>query len=324
MDKRLPRLELPELSLADFQIVRQLASHHGVSTYAARRPCGLGVERQVLLKVTEATLQFGFSSAKQLTDESRLGARLNHPNLLQTIEHGRDAGCVYQVREWVEGIGMRRLLEKVWQDGDFPIPAALYIGSQLCRVLHYLHELSISPWAPQGLVHHGVVPSNVIISTCAEVRLGNLFQAQARGTGIPSYPSSDSGDQATDSTASAYQAPEVLMGQGADPRADIFAVGSLIYEAIIGPEAFSGDLSSDWLRVRDNRKVLGQLEGEGISREIRELLTRAMASSPTERFKSAAALEDDIHALLHDRYASDGDSELRALVERHYRPLYSA
>jgi serine/threonine-protein kinase len=323
VDSSLPQLELPALALSDFEIERQLASHHGVITYAARRPCGLGVERRVLLKVTEATLHLGFSSAKQLIDESRLGARLTHPNLLQTIEHGKDAGCFFQVREWVEGIGLRRLLDKVWHEQAFPVPAALYIGSQLCRVLTYLHESNVPPWAPQGLVHHGVVPSNVIISTCAEVRLGNLFQVRPRGAGIPSLPS-----PATESeqggTATAYQAPEVVAGEAADPRADIFAAGTLMYEAIMGPEALQGDRGSDWLRVRDDREVLRNLEGEGIPPELRELLSRAMASSPFERFSTAAAMQHDIDALLHSGYRSSGDDELRALVSRHYQSRPSA
>jgi len=319
----LPTLELPALALSDFEILHQLASHHGVSTYAARRPCGLGVERQVLLKVTEATLQFGFSSAKQLTDESRLGARLSHPNLLQTIEHGKDAGCFYQVREWVEGIGLRRLFERIWQTETFPVSSALYIGSQLCQVLTYLHELNAAPWAPEGLIHHGVVPSNVIISTSAEVRLGNLFQARPRSAAVTSLSAPAAGSDTGSGTASAYQAPEVRAGQAADPRADIFAVGTLMYEAIVGPEAFAGDRSSDWQRVRDDREVLRKLEAGRIPQQLAELLTRAMASSPFERFGSASALQTEIQALLHDNYESDGDRELRALVAEHYVPLSS-
>jgi len=322
--KPLPVLELPALALSDFEILHQLASHHGVSTYAARRPCGLGVERQVLLKVTEATLQFGFSSAKQLTDESRLGARLNHPNLLQTIEHGKDDGCYYQVREWVEGIGLRRLFEKVWQTQHFPVSAALYIGIQLCQVLSYLHELNVPPWAPEGLIHHGVVPSNVIISTCAEVRLGNLFQARPRSAAVTSVAVPAAGEDGNSGTASAYQAPEVRTGQAADPRADVFAVGTLMYEAIIGAEAFAGDRGSDWQRVRDDREVLRKLEEDRIPQQLMELLTRAMASSPFERFGSAAALQQEIQTLLHDNYQSDGGSELQALVAEHYQPFSAA
>jgi len=313
-------LELPSPTLADFTVIRQLASHHGVSTYAAMRPCGLGVDRQVLLKITEATLQFGFSSARQLADESRLGERLTHPNLLQTIEHGKDKGCVYQVREWVEGVGLRRLLEGVWQDGGFPVAAALHIAEQLCRALTYLHELNAPPWAPDGLVHHGLVPSNIIISTAGEVRLGNLFQAQPRGAGIPSPALSGATHAGQDDAPSAYHAPERCSGQAADPRSDIFALGTLLYESIVGPEALGGDPSSDWQRVRDDREVLRKLEGDQIPSELSDLLTRAMASNPFERYGSAAALQHDILAALQNQ-PDDGESQLRALATKHYQPL---
>ncbi len=318
MAESLPVLHLAAPALKDFEILRQLASHHGISTYSALRPCGLGVERQVLLKVTESTLQFGFSSAKELTDESRLGLRLDHPGLLQTIEYGRDSGCVYQVREWVEGIGLRRLLQSVWLQGSFPAEAALHMADQLCGVLTYLHELNSPPWAPDGLVHHGVVPSNVIISTAAEVRLGNLFQVRPRGTSVPNTKvSSDSEDP---SSAGAYQAPELSQGEAAQPSADIFALGTLLYEAIVGPEALGGDESSDWQRRRDDRQVLRKLEEGLMPPALAELLTRAMATSPFERFNSAAELRREIRTLLREHFDSNGAVKLQDLVKEHQKP----
>jgi len=316
-----PSLNCKAPALSDFTIVRQLASHHGVSTYAAMRPCGLGVERQVLLKVTESTLQFGFSSAKDLTDESRLGLRLDHPGLLQTIEYGRDSGSVYQVREWVEGIGLRRLMEKVWQQGSFSVEAALHMAEQLCGVLSYLHNLNSPPWAPDGLIHHGIVPSNVIISTFGEVRLGNLFQVRPRGNKVPSanIHSTELGP----SQAGAYIAPELEQGESSQPSADIFALGTLLYETIVGAEALDGDESSDWQRRRDNRQILRKLEESELSQSLVELLTRAMATSPFERFNSAAELQREIRSLLREQYDSDGAAKLQALVQEHHVPLSS-
>ena len=314
----LSSLRLPAPALADFEIVQQLASHHGISTYAALRPCGMGVDRKVLLKVTELTLQFGFSSAKDLTDESRLGLRLDHPGLLATLEYGRDSGSAYQVREWVEGIGLRRLFEKVWQRGIFPAEAALQIADQLCGVLTYLHELSSPPWAPHGLVHHGIVPSNVIISTAAEVRLGNLFQVQPRGAGLPAtHPGSHGADS---TSAGAYRAPELEQGESAQPTADIFALGTLLYEAMVGPDALNGDESSDWARERDDRQVLRKLEEGSLAQPLRELLVRAMATHPSERFSSAAELQREIRTLMRDLFDSDGAGTLQALVQEHHQP----
>jgi eukaryotic-like serine/threonine-protein kinase len=316
-----PSLSFKAPALADFNILRQLASHRGISTYAAMRPCGLGVERRVLLKVTEATLQFGFSSAKELTDESRLGLRLDHPGLLQTIEYGRDGGSVYQVREWVEGIGLRRLLEKVWQQGSFPAEAALHMAEQLCGVLSYLHNLNSPPWAPDGLIHHGIVPSNVIISTFGEVRLGNLFQVRPRGNTVP-----NANMQSTElglGKADAYLAPELEQGESSQPSADIFALGTLLYEAIVGAEALDGDESSDWQRRRDDRQILRKLEEANLSQSLFELLTRAMATSAFERFNSAAELQREIRSLLREQYDSDGAAKLQLLAQEHHVSLSS-
>ncbi len=317
--EELPVLQLAAPGLEDFEILQQLASHHGISTYSAMRPCGLGIERQVLLKVTESTLQFGFSSAKDLTDESRLGLRLDHPGLLQTIEYGRDGGCAYQVREWVEGIGLRRLLEKVWLQGNFPQEAALYMADQLCGVLTYLHDLNSPPWAPDGLVHHGIVPSNVIISTAAEVRLGNLFQVRPRGTVLANAVQQPS--EQGQGRAGAYLAPEVERGESAQPSADIFALGTLLYETLAGPEALDGNQSSDWARHRDDRHVLRTLEQGVLPVPLCELLTRAMATNPFERFNSAADLQREIRSLVRGHYGSNGASLLQALVQEHHQAV---
>ena len=320
MAEPFPELHLSAPALEDFEILRQLASHHGVSTYWALRPCGLGVERQVLLKVTESTLQFGFSSAKELTDESRLGLRLDHPGLLLTIEYGRDSGSVYQVREWVEGIGLRRLLERVWAQGSFPPEAALHMGDQLCGVLSYLHELNSPPWAPDGLIHHGVVPSNVIISTSAEVRLGNLFQVRPRGTSVPSTDLHSRQEEQFNS-ADAYRAPELSQGQASQPSADIFALGTLLYEAIVGPEALGGDETSDWQRHRDDREVLRKLEKCLMPPALCDLLTRAMATSPFERFNSAAEMQRELRDLQREHFDSNGAAKLQSLVKEHHEPM---
>tara|TARA_Y100001968_G_scaffold177003_1_gene162147 strand:- start:13791 stop:14753 length:963 start_codon:yes stop_codon:yes gene_type:complete len=300
-------------ALNDYEIVRQLAAHRGVSSYLALRPSGLGVERQVLLKVCQATLQFGFSSAKELSDESRLGLRLDHPGLLSVIDYGRDEGCTFQVREWVDGISLRRLLEQTWAKGQFPIIAALQLGEQLCSVLCYLHQLSVPPWAPAGLIHHGVVPSNVIVSAQGEARLGNLFQVQPRGTQLTSYQGASEDPEF--GTARAFIAPELQAGAGSEPATDIFALGTLLYEAVVGPEALSGDVSSDWQRQRDDREVLRRLEAAPLPPRLTELLIRSMASSPNERFNSAEEMRLELIALLDEQQDQAGVGELRRLVQ---------
>lgn len=303
-------VEAPVTRLEDYVVLRKLGKHDGISSCLAERRGDFGFVKRVTLKVADESFQDGLDIALRLSDEARLGMRLSHPNLLQTLDLGRDEGRFFLVREWVEGIGLRALLRKTWERGEvLSVPAVLRVGIHVCRALAYLHNLRQPPWAPNGIVHRGVAPSNILLSHAGELRLANLFMARGAGRAEVS-----GARRAPTHVIPAYAAPESGQGQGSEPAADLFSLGVVLFECLAGPGALAGEPGSDWTRIRDQKAMEQKLERVEGSDDLREVLIRATSSKPEHRHSSASQLRDELRRILEENHRSDGDDELRTAV----------
>ncbi len=303
-------VEAPVARLEDFEIQRKLASNEGISSHLALRRGVFGFSKRVMLKVADEPFQKSLAVALRLTDEARLGMRLSHPNLLQTLDLGRDNDRFFLVREWVDGMGLRSLMHTLWTAGEsVPVEIVLRVGVHIARALEYLHHLRGFHGSGEGIVHRAVTPSNILLSRAGEVRLATLFMArptgsttQIDGTHAPSIP--------------AYRAPELASGQMGDPRSDLYSLGAVLYEAIVGPEAFEGGTHSDWVRFRNDEAARQTLRTADMEPRLRSILLRAMDPDVERRFGSASELKDSLRHLQSQLSRSDGDQLLRDLVAR--------
>jgi serine/threonine-protein kinase len=309
-----PDLELPPARLEDFEIVRRLAQHNGVTSYLAIRRGILGFSKEVLLRVADHPFHERPEVGLRITDEARLSMRLSHPHLLQTLDLGRDHDRFFSVRQWVSGVGLRALLNHTWAAGEsLSLPVTLRIGVGVCRALDYLHGLRVARWAPKGLLHRAIQPSNLLLSSAGEVRVANI-----------SVPRASEAEAVTKSAPSgaisfkAYLAPEVAEGMAADRRADLFGLGAVLYECIVGPGAFGGDPASDWNRSRtwaggppDHPRL------QAVPEEVRAVLNRTLAGDRDRRIDQAVALRKELQNILRTEFRSDGDEELRLAVARY-------
>jgi serine/threonine-protein kinase len=307
-------LELPPARLKDFEIVRRLAQHNGVTSYLAIRRGILGFSKQVLLRVADHPFHERPEVGLRITDEARLGMQLSHPHLLQTLDLGRDHDRFFMVRQWVSGAGLRAILKHTWAAGEsLSLPVALRIGVGVCRALDYLHGLRVTPHAPKGLLHRAIQPSNILLSTAGEVRVANIS--------VPRGTEAEAANKAAASgefSLKAYVAPEVAEGLAADRRADLFSLGAVLYECIGGPEAFAGDPESDWNRYRtwaggppDHPRL------QSVPQTVRAVLNRTLVGDRDRRIEHAGELRRELQNILRTEYRSDGDEELRLVVARY-------
>lgn len=307
-----PDVEAPVARLDDFDIQRKLASNDGISSFLAVRQGLFGFSKRVMLKVADEPFQKSLAVALRLTDEARLGMRLSHPNLLQTLDLGRDDDRFFVVREWVDGVGLRALMHKLWTDGeDVATDVVVRVGVHVARALEYLHGLGGQNWSGEGIVHRAVTPSNILLSRAGEVRLATLFMARPTG----GEPSKDSGGA---QPIPAYRAPEFSRGQMmGDPRGDLYSLGAVLYEAVVGAEAFEGGTHSDWVRFRNDEAARRKLRTAAMEPRLRSVLLRAMEPDIDRRFNSATEMKDALRHLQSQVVRSDGDQTLRDLVEKY-------
>jgi serine/threonine-protein kinase len=183
--------------------------------------------------------------------EARVGARLDHPNLVPTLEHGDVDGILYLVTELVEGVSLA-MLER---SGPLPRDAALYVALELIAALDHAHRL--------GLVHRDVSPSNVLVSEAGEVKLADFGVAKAHGSELTPHGEVKGKD--------GYMAPEQDGGGTVDGRADLFSLAVVLHELLTGRRPQPG-------------------QPLDVDPPLAAVLARALEPDPAARFADASAL----------------------------------
>ncbi|WP_083681796.1 serine/threonine-protein kinase [Archangium sp. Cb G35] len=162
--------------------------------------------------------------------EAELGSLLNHPNLIQVLDVGRFKDTYFMAMEYIDGLSLRELLKS---HGPLPPEVVAYIGAELGDALDYVHRRTSSNGVPLRLVHRDVNPPNILLSRIGEVKLGDFGVARA---GI--HVRLTQADRVRGKLG--YLAPEQARGEPFDGRADLFALGATLHEALTGQPLFKG------------------------------------------------------------------------------------
>lgn len=161
--------------------------------------------------------------------EAEVCSRLSHPNIVQVFDLGRDRGTYFLAMEYVDGISLQTLIRALPQ--PLPVAAVAWLGVELAAALDYLHKRTDAEGHPLKLVHRDVNPPNVLISRAGDVKLSDFGIARAA-------------DAVTLTSAgvvrgkAGYMPPEQIYNEPLDGRADLYALGLTLYEALSGKRAF--------------------------------------------------------------------------------------
>ncbi|HXD22120.1 MAG TPA: protein kinase, partial [Gemmatimonadaceae bacterium] len=157
------------------------------------------------------------SALERFKSEIRLARRISHRNVVRTHDLGESAGVYFITMEYVEGTTLKELIRR---RGRLPVTATLTVAKQLCRALEVAHE--------QGVIHRDIKPQNMVVEPDGVLKVMDF--------GIARLAKRQSGmtEQGMVVGTPEYMAPEQLMGQEIDARADIYAAGCVIYECLTG------------------------------------------------------------------------------------------
>ena len=239
----------------------------------------LALGRREALKVLSPQLAMDRQFVSRFRREGRAVNRLRHPNIVALYDFGKlDDGRFFLAMEYAEGVCVRDLLQK---DEVLPVPSALRVLGQLAYAVHHAHA--------RGVIHRDLKPANLILKGDA---------LKVLDFGMAKIVAADVGDSAPVSAGNvvwgtpAYMAPERLMGVGDDPRSDLYAIGCIAFEILLGAPQFSGtpdevvtaqlgnspEAPSQW---RPSLKIPAELD---------QIVLRCLAKRPDDRFQSAAEL----------------------------------
>jgi non-specific serine/threonine protein kinase len=269
----LPSLE-PGSVFADYR-VEALVGRGGMGV--VHRAVEIGLGRPVALKVIAPELAASKTFQERFEREARAAASLDHPNVVPVYAAGEHDGLLFIAMRYVEGVDLRSLLA----DGRGLEPArAARLVAQLGGALEAAHEL--------GLVHRDVKPANVLVSGSGDAEHAYLtdFGVANRQASNPALTGEGEWVGTLD-----YVAPEQLRGETVDGRADIYALGCLLYETLTGQVPFprENDLAKLWAHVSDPAPSALEVAPEAPA-ALADVAERAMAKAADDRFETAGAM----------------------------------
>lgn len=269
-----------------------------------------GWSKEIALKVILPTIADQDRFTELFLAEARIAAQLDHPNIVPVFAYGREEGLVYFEQELIRGGDLRQLIT----GGPLPVMLALYVAAEVLKGLSYAHERRDASGRPLGLVHRDVKPHNVLVSTEGSVKLSDF--------GIAKAVLGQRGPTVSDLKGTAgYIAPETLEGQPTTQQSDLFAVGLVLWELLVGTKLFDGE--SEVVRMKRTLDCrLPALASVGVTAPpaVDALLRRLVAKAPAARIASAALALEALLAIPGARAVNSLDLR-KFLAARHVESL---
>ncbi len=260
--------------LGDFKIENEIGRGGMGVVYRATQ---VSLGRPVALKVIAGALAHDEGFRERFERESRLAASLDHPNVIPVYAAGEDEGVLFIAMRFVDGTDLRSVLSA---EGALEPMRAAGVVAQVAAALDAAHEL--------GLVHRDVKPANVLVAA-----RGGGEHVYLTDFGLTKRSASDSGLTAAGEWVGTldYVAPEQLRGNQVDGRADVYALGCVLYEALTGGVPFprEDDVGKLWAHISDPPPWALDTAPD-TPRVLAEVAQRAMEKDPDDRFEDAGEM----------------------------------
>ena len=246
-----------------------------------------GFEKDVAVKVIRQELSEESQFTAMFLDEARLSARLNHANVVQTFDFGQHEGVHFIAMELVRGRTLAATLRICAAKGTrLGLAPSLHVAAEVAKGLGYAHRLSGASGEPLGIVHRDVSPQNVLISREGEVKLADFGIAKAVNRSHVTQPGRVRGK-------CAYMAPEQIRGEDLDGRADVFALGIVLWECLTCRPLFEGDSDAAVLmQVLEKELPPPSAFAPDVPPAVDDLVLRLLARDRRERPDSTAAARE--------------------------------
>ncbi len=268
-----------------YVLLRKLAEGGMAEIFLARRAGGEGAGRDLVIKRMREGLLGQPELVRMFQQEAQVAARLTHPHLVRVFDQGMSEDRPYLCMEFLPGEDFSTLVRMASHRGEYvPIPLVLRVLADAARGLHHAHELDI--------VHRDVSPSNLYVTYSGWVKVLDFGVAQVG-------PGDASGRPGPVLGKSVYMAPEQARGGRVDRRADVFALGVSLYEALTHVRPFARPREAEVLEaLRQGQCAAPRALRPELSAALEAVVLQAMAVEPSRRHATAAAFAEALEALL--------------------------
>jgi eukaryotic-like serine/threonine-protein kinase len=292
-------MENPEIKrFGRYEIVAELGRGAMGVVYQARDP---QIDRVVAVKTVSLSGQEPDEEKEfrlRFMHEAKAAGRLHHPGIVGIFDVGENPETQdpYIVLEYVAGESLNRILAR---EKKLPLDTALQLVEEVAEALDYAHA--------QGVIHRDIKPGNILMTENGHAKIADFgiaklnlahFTLPGKVLGTP-----------------AYMSPEQLSGEGVDGRSDLFSVGVILYTMVTGHSPFQGDSATTvCFKVANREPVAASALDLTLPRELDEVISRAMAKNPEERYQRGAELAEDVRQLQRLFKPGSTTTSLRAVT----------
>jgi serine/threonine-protein kinase len=279
-------------ALQRYVLYDEIASGGMASVHLGMLRAGGGFARLVAIKVMHAQYAKDENFREMFLDEARIVARVRDPHVVSTLDILEEQSELFLVMDYVNGPSLAKVLaDLVKEDDTMPVRVGVTIVMDFLEGLHAAHEARSETGEALGVVHRDVSPHNVLVGSDGLARVMDFGIATAADQLHLTKPGEVKGK-------AGYMPPEQALGRAVDRRADVYAAGMVLFEALTLRRPFSGttftELALQQINEPPARPSLFRSE---ISPELEGVVLRALAKKPEDRFETARVMVEALDAL---------------------------
>jgi serine/threonine protein kinase/CRP-like cAMP-binding protein len=284
-------LQMPA-AFGRYELMQLLAIGGMAEVYLARSLTG-AIERRCVIKRVLPRYSTSRQFVSMFIDEARITIGLDHPNIVRLYDFGQVEGAYYMALEYVEGCDLVDVLRAQKARGEgIAAPIAAFIAREALRGLHHAHALQDHRGRPMGIVHRDVSPQNIFLGWDGSVKIGDFGIADARNKLTRTVHGTVKGKFS-------YMSPEQAAGGALDGRSDVWALGVVLWEMLVGGRLFAGESHADTMsRVLEAPIVAPSEMRRNVPAELDDIVLSALRRPLADRYASAGAMADALDGWL--------------------------
>jgi eukaryotic-like serine/threonine-protein kinase len=310
-------VELIGRQVGRYGVVRHLASGGMAELYIARQESVGGFEKSVVLKILQPRYAQNPRVVTMFLDEARLAAKVNHPSVVHVYDVAEDEGLKYIAMEYIHGETIAEIVTRGLAANKYlPLEHAIHIVSQAAAGLAYAHERRDGEGRVVRIVHRDVSPTNVLVSYEGQTKIVDFGIARAQ-------------DELREESGilpgkASYMSPEQVRGTGIDHRADIFALGIILYELTLCQRLYRGPAEAVMKRIVNDRIQPPTAIRRDYPPALELIVMRALEKRPQDRYQSADQMRADLEEFLDDSGLRSGNRRMALYMNDLFAPPVGA
>ncbi|MFM2163142.1 MAG: hypothetical protein RLZZ383_2654 [Pseudomonadota bacterium] len=280
-----------EKKFGDYSLVERIAIGGMAEVWRARSYGSAGFEKTLVIKKILEKYSRDEEFVTLFVDEARIAVLLQHANIVQVFDLGVVDGSYFMAMEYVHGIDLGKLLDKLDGERQLPVHLALFIVSEVLKALRFAHERLDDDGSTLNIVHCDISPANLLISMAGEIKITDFGISRA------AFQASELHETVRGKYA--YMSPEQIENAPLDGRSDLFSLGVILWELLTGRRLFKGANRDETMEKARRAEVPSpRTYRPKMSVELDRFVLKALSREPKNRFRNAGQMLDELGNLM--------------------------